>query len=46
MAKKVKVKKKCCHKYQKKGKQCKACPEDVQEKCRKKSEKKKKKKKK
>ncbi len=43
MAKKRKVKKKCCYKYEKKGKQCKACPETVQKKCEAKAKKKKKK---
>lgn len=42
MAKKKKVKKKCCHKFEKKGKYCKKCPESIQLACEIKAMKKKK----
>jgi hypothetical protein len=44
VAKEIKTKKKCCKKFEKKGKSCKNCPEHVQEECAGKAEKKKKKK--
>jgi hypothetical protein len=45
MAKEEKTKKKCCKKFEKKGKSCKNCPGPAQDKEKDKTEKKKKKKK-